>query len=94
MNPEAEIRRTPAVATDGLVHPELAAVTVDDDSDDLSRSEVILKGALAAGAPVVEPDQRRQALGDHVMGAASVQVGHEGDTAGVSLRRRVVQSTV
>jgi hypothetical protein len=33
-----------------LAHPELADVHVDDDSDDLSRSEVILKGALAAGA--------------------------------------------
>jgi rubrerythrin len=33
-----------------LVHPELAGVHVDDDSGDLSRSEVILKGALAAGA--------------------------------------------
>jgi rubrerythrin len=33
-----------------LAHPELAGVTVDEDSGDLSRSEVILKGALAAGA--------------------------------------------
>jgi Ferritin-like domain len=33
-----------------LATPELAAVTIDDDSEDLSRSEVILKGALAAGA--------------------------------------------
>lgn len=33
-----------------LAHPELAGVTVDEDSEDLSRSEVILKGALAAGA--------------------------------------------
>ena len=33
-----------------LAHPELAAVTVDEESTDLSRSEVILKGALAAGA--------------------------------------------
>ena len=33
-----------------LAHPELAAVTVDEESNDLSRSEVILKGALAAGA--------------------------------------------
>jgi hypothetical protein len=33
-----------------LVHPELAAVEIVDDSEDLSRSEVILKGALAAGA--------------------------------------------
>jgi serine-rich repeat adhesion-like glycoprotein len=33
-----------------LVTPELAAVHVDEDSQDLSRSEVLLKGALAAGA--------------------------------------------
>jgi serine-rich repeat adhesion-like glycoprotein len=33
-----------------LVHPEFADVQVDEDSGDLSRSEVILKGALAAGA--------------------------------------------
>jgi rubrerythrin len=33
-----------------LAQPELAGVRIDTDSDDLSRSEVILKGALAAGA--------------------------------------------
>jgi Ferritin-like domain len=33
-----------------LANPELAAVAVVEDSDDLSRSDVILKGALAAGA--------------------------------------------
>jgi rubrerythrin len=33
-----------------LAQPELASVRIDSDSDDLSRSEVILKGALAAGA--------------------------------------------
>ena len=33
-----------------LAHSELAGVHVDEDSADLSRSEVILKGALAAGA--------------------------------------------
>src|SRR5215218_2489936 len=33
-----------------LAQPELAGVSVDADSQDLSRSEVILKGALAAGA--------------------------------------------
>jgi Ferritin-like domain len=33
-----------------LAHPELAGVEVAEDSEDLSRSEVILKGALAAGA--------------------------------------------
>jgi serine-rich repeat adhesion-like glycoprotein len=36
--------------SDELVQPELAGVHVDEDSGDLSRSEVILKGALAAGA--------------------------------------------
>ena len=33
-----------------LAHPELAGVEIVEDSGDLSRSEVILKGALAAGA--------------------------------------------
>ncbi len=35
---------------DALIQPELADVNIDEDSGDLSRSEVILKGALAAGA--------------------------------------------
>ena len=36
---------------EGLVHPELAGVEVVDESGgDISRSDVILKGALAAGA--------------------------------------------
>jgi serine-rich repeat adhesion-like glycoprotein len=38
------------MSTQDLVHPELADVHVVEDSEDLSRSEVILKGALAAGA--------------------------------------------
>jgi serine-rich repeat adhesion-like glycoprotein len=33
-----------------FANPELATVHVDEDSEDLSRSEVLLKGALAAGA--------------------------------------------
>jgi rubrerythrin len=33
-----------------LAQPELAGVRIDTDSEDISRSEVILKGALAAGA--------------------------------------------
>lgn len=33
-----------------LANPKLADVRVDEDSEDLSRSEVLLKGALAAGA--------------------------------------------
>lgn len=36
--------------SDQLAQPQLADVHVDTDSEDLSRSEVILKGALAAGA--------------------------------------------
>jgi hypothetical protein len=36
---------------DSLAHPELAAVTIDEESGgDISRSDVLLKGALAAGA--------------------------------------------
>jgi len=38
------------MSNEQLTNPELAAVHVDDDSEDLSRSEVLLKGALAAGA--------------------------------------------
>ena len=38
------------MSNEQLAHPELAGVNVDEDSQDLSRSEVILKGALAAGA--------------------------------------------
>ena len=38
------------MSNEELAHPELAAVQIDEDSGDLSRSEVILKGALAAGA--------------------------------------------
>jgi rubrerythrin len=33
-----------------LAQPELAGVRIDTDSEDISRGEVILKGALAAGA--------------------------------------------
>jgi len=36
---------------EGLAHPELAGVTIEDESGgDISRSDVLLKGALAAGA--------------------------------------------
>jgi rubrerythrin len=58
-----------------LINPELAAVRVDEDSDDLSRSEVLLKGALAAGAVygtlAVGPYVRR-ALG--AMGGGDVAI--------------------
>jgi len=39
-----------ATSNQQFANPELAAVRIDDDSEDLSRSEVLLKGALAAGA--------------------------------------------
>lgn len=38
------------MSNEQLAHPELAGVEIVEDSGDLSRSEVILKGALAAGA--------------------------------------------
>lgn len=38
------------MSRDQLVHPELADVQIVEDSEDISRSDVILKGALAAGA--------------------------------------------
>ena len=58
-----------------LATPELTTVHVDSDSEDLSRSEVILKGALAAGAVygalAVGPFVRR-ALG--AMGGGDVDI--------------------
>jgi serine-rich repeat adhesion-like glycoprotein len=43
-------RKEYAMQSADLAQPELADVHIEDDSGDLSRSEVILKGALAAGA--------------------------------------------
>ena len=48
--PAAREKRRHTMSNEKFAHPELAAVEVIDDSQDLSRSEVILKGALAAGA--------------------------------------------
>jgi Ferritin-like domain len=39
-----------SMSNEQLAHPELAAVQIDEDSGDLSRSDVLLKGALAVGA--------------------------------------------
>ncbi|HEX5593405.1 MAG TPA: ferritin-like domain-containing protein [Solirubrobacterales bacterium] len=62
-------------SNENYVHPELAAVQVDEDSKDLSRSDVLLKGALAAGALygtlAVGPFVRR-ALG--AMGGGDVDI--------------------
>ena len=38
------------MSNEQLAHPELAAVQIDEDSADLSRGAVLLKGALAVGA--------------------------------------------
>ena len=38
------------MSNEQLAHPELAAVQIEEDSGDLSRSDVLLKGALAVGA--------------------------------------------
>jgi rubrerythrin len=58
-----------------FANPELATVHVDEGSEDLSRSEVLLKGALAAGAVygtlAVGPFVRR-ALG--AMGGSDVDI--------------------
>jgi rubrerythrin len=58
-----------------VANPDLAGVSIDEDSEDLSRSEVILKGALAAGAVygalAVGPYVRR-ALG--AMGGGDVDI--------------------
>jgi len=63
------------ISTAQLANPELADVRVDEDSEDLSRSEVLLKGALAAGAVygtlAVGPYVRR-ALG--AMGGSDVDI--------------------
>jgi rubrerythrin len=58
-----------------LADPELAAVNIEADGEDLSRSDVLLKGALAAGAVygalAVGPFVRR-ALG--AMGGSDVDI--------------------
>src|ERR1700761_8248311 len=47
----SEEKKEKLAVVDGLAHPELAGVTVIDESGgDISRSDVLLKGALAAGA--------------------------------------------
>ncbi len=48
-------------------------------------------GLGAAGAPMVHPAERRQALADHIMGSPAVEVGDEGDPTRVMLEGRVVE---
>jgi len=46
----AQARKENQMSDQILAQPELAGVNIDSDSEDISRGEVILKGALAAGA--------------------------------------------
>jgi hypothetical protein len=49
-------------------------------------------GLGAARATVVHPPQGQQPLGHDVVGPAAVDIGDEGDPAGVVLKGRVVQA--
>jgi rubrerythrin len=71
-----------------LVHPELAGVTVDDDSQDISRSEVILKGALAAGAVY-----GTLMVGPYVRKALAMSGGGDVDIVNFALTLEYLEST-
>jgi rubrerythrin len=71
-----------------LANPELAAVHVDADGEDLSRSEVLLKGALATGALY-----GALAVGPYVRRALGAMGGGDVDILNFALTLEYLEST-
>jgi rubrerythrin len=71
-----------------LANPELAGIHVDEDSEDLTRSEVILKGALAAGAIY-----GAMAVGPYVRRALAMSGGGDVDILNFALTLEYLEST-
>jgi rubrerythrin len=71
-----------------LANPELADVRVDEDSEDLSRSEVLLKGALAVGAAY-----GALAVGPYVRRALAMSGGGDVEILNFALTLEYLEST-